>query len=102
MGCPPFHLQLHRHARTQLTHLMGADAAGHLQLAQVHDGQQFLLGRDLFAGQRVALGDDAADGRHQGRLAQLDARRLDLGQGGVVLGLGAFQRGAGSPARSAR
>ncbi|RZL30909.1 MAG: HlyD family efflux transporter periplasmic adaptor subunit, partial [Rubrivivax sp.] len=38
------------------------------QLGEVDDGQDLLLGRELFARQRMPLGDDAVDGRDQGGL----------------------------------
>jgi hypothetical protein len=68
-------------------HLVRADHAGELEPRQIDDRQHLLLGADLLARQRMALGHDAGDGRHQVGIAQADAR-------GVERGLGRGQVGA--------
>mmetsp|Transcript_102143 Transcript_102143/g.284544 ORF Transcript_102143/g.284544 Transcript_102143/m.284544 type:complete len:488 (+) Transcript_102143:839-2302(+) len=95
-------LHLHRHARLQPADLMGAHQARQLQPGEIDDGQDLLLGGQLLARQRMALGDDAIDRRHQRGLAQCHLAGVELGPGRKPVRTGRFECGARGVQRGLR
>jgi hypothetical protein len=58
----PFDADLHLLPGAQQRHLVRAHRAGELERGEIHDRHHLLLGAHLFAGDDVALADDAEIG----------------------------------------